>query len=68
MYLSNNHQIAIIENEGTDCWNGCNHTQGPCQWCGSEGFCCKFGWVGNGCDGNMGAAEGHVCTEKGNHD
>ena len=56
-----------IENEGKDCWNGCKKTQGECEWCGTEGWCCRLGWKGNGCDGSMGAfGMGHVCTSKGN--
>ena len=56
-----------IENEGKDCWKGCKKTQGECEWCGTDGWCCRLGWEGNGCDGSMGASGmGHVCTSKGN--
>ena len=70
MWPSHNYLIGIGDegNFGKDCWSGCNQRQGPCNWCGSEGFCCRLGWEGNGCDGGMGAkGMGHVCTGKGNH-
>ena len=25
-------------------------------------MCCRVGWIGNGCDGKIGGANGHVCT------
>ena len=53
------------KNYGLDCWNGCSSKQGQCAWCGTEGMCCRIGWTGNGCDGNMGIKDlGHVCVEK----
>ena len=59
---------TAIANEGKDCWWGCKKKQGPCEWCGTEGWCCRLGWTGNGCDGSMGAeGMGHVCTGKGNY-
>eukprot|EP00931_Biecheleriopsis_adriatica_P092967 TRINITY_DN6671_c0_g2_i8.p1 TRINITY_DN6671_c0_g2~~TRINITY_DN6671_c0_g2_i8.p1 ORF type:complete len:871 (-),score=95.55 TRINITY_DN6671_c0_g2_i8:91-2703(-) len=52
-----------VENYGKDCWGGCGHKQGPCQWCGSEGMCCRFGWDGNGCDGlGIQGQNRHVCV------
>ena len=58
-----------VQNEGIDCWNGCGRKQGACAWCGDDGMCCRIGWTGNGCDGNMGeAGKGHVCTEKSKSD
>merc|ERR1719458_1259310 len=54
-----------IANKGKDCWKGCEKTQGRCEWCGTDGWCCRLGWEGNGCDGSMGASGmGHVCTSK----
>ena len=57
-----------IENEGMDCWSGCNNKQGPCEWCGSMGFCCtkKNSWndTSNGCDGTFGGASRHECVLK----
>jgi len=52
---------AGLENQGKDCWNGCNYKQGKCDWCGTDGWCCRKGWVGNGCDGNVGGSNGHQC-------
>ena len=50
------------KNIGVDCWNGCSSKEGRCAWCGTEGMCCRLGWTGNGCDGNMGIeGHGHVC-------
>ena len=68
LYLILNQIDTEIANKGKDCWKGCEKTQGRCEWCGTEGWCCRLGWEGNGCDGSMGAkGMGHVCTGKGNH-
>ena len=48
-------------NEGRDCWSNCGHQEGPCDWCGNGGMCCKVGDVGNGCDGIMGTTGYHGC-------
>merc|ERR1712166_609003 len=53
-----------LKNGGKDCWNGCNKKQGKCTWCGTDGFCCRMGWIGNGCDGSFGGAYGHQCVLK----
>ena len=56
-----------IQHEGQDCWTGCGSQQGPCDWCGKDGMCCRKGhdWVGNGCDGCLGVeGKGHVCVKK----
>ena len=69
-YAIDDNSVATdrIENEGKDCWNACKKTEGECEWCGTEGWCCRLGWEGNGCDGSMGAKRmGHVCTSKGDH-
>ena len=50
-----------LQNAGKDCWNGCKKEQGKCDWCGADGWCCRKGWVGNGCDGNIGGG-GHQCV------
>ena len=68
LYLILNQIDTEIANKGKDCWKGCEKTQGRCEWCGTEGWCCRLGWEGNGCDGSMGAeGMGHVCTGKGNY-
>ena len=53
---------------GEDCWYECGKKQGPCAWCGSEGWCCtqKSGWTdtSNGCDGTFGGVSKHECALK----
>merc|ERR1712083_552173 len=52
-----------LENAGKDCWKGCESTQGKCEWCGADGYCCRKGWtLGNGCDGSFGGWRGHTCV------
>ena len=36
--------------------------EGKCDWCGTDGWCCRKGWVGNGCDGTIGGSNGHQCV------
>ena len=50
-----------------ECFNGCNKTQGECNWCGGMGgWCCrkveKMEWIGNGCDGTFGGDSYHACV------
>ena len=35
---------AVCERLEKDCWNGCNKTQGQCNWCGRGGWCCRQGF------------------------
>ena len=53
-----------IQNVGQNCWIECKNTQGPCTWCGTNGFCCRKDWKGNGCDGLFGGKSSHVCVLK----
>ena len=53
-----------LENAGEDCWNGCNHKEGKCGWCGTDGWCCRKDWIGNGCDGTFGGQSNHQCVLK----
>ena len=67
-----------ILNSNADCWNvgQCGYDgpngrdgQGPCEFCGPEGYCCKkesAGWWDktNGCDGTIGGEAGHRCVNK----
>ena len=53
----------IYKNLGEDCWWGCSQTQGACAWCGTEGLCCRKGHVGNGCDGQVGDDDFHMCVK-----
>ena len=48
---------------GQYCWIECNWLLGPCNWCGTEGMCCKVGIEGNGCDGTMGGNGQYYCTD-----
>ena len=53
-----------LENVNKDCWFQCNKQQGKCNWCGTDGWCCKAGTIGNGCDGTFGGRKGHRCALK----
>ena len=53
-----------LENSGQDCWSECNYQQGLCSWCGSEGYCCRKNYYGDGCDGSFGGDTAHVCVLK----
>jgi len=56
--------VSDLQNPGDDCWDGCNHQQGPCSWCGT-GMCCRHNWhnTSNGCSGALGIpGRGHVCV------
>ena len=46
--------------------NKCNKQEGKCDWCGTEGWCCRKGFIGNGCDGSFGGESGHRCVLKPN--
>lgn len=55
-----------VNNKGSACWGPCGAKQGKCSYCGSEGYCCRFGWHDKfgGCTGRMGlSGKGHVCTD-----
>ena len=55
--------VTSYENIGKYCWNACEQIQGSCSWCGTLGMCCKKGYRGNGCDGNLGIAKKeHSCV------
>ena len=48
---------------GQYCWVECNWLLGPCNWCGTQGMCCRVGTEGNGCDGTMGGHGHYYCTD-----
>jgi len=54
--------IGALRHEGESCWEQCAKLKGRCGWCGKTGHCCKKGWVGSGCDGNMGSDAKAVCV------
>ena len=52
-----------LKNEGENCWSECNVVNGgPCEWCGTEGLCCRKGWTGDVCDGEMGGEDDWICV------
>jgi len=52
-----------ITNIGEDCWDQCGFKKGFCpEFCGESGVCCRQGYTGDGCNGNMGNPSKHVCT------
>ena len=53
-----------LENGGISCYSECNQIQGKCDWCGTDGWCCRKDWVGNGCDGTFGINNHHQCVLK----
>jgi len=68
-----------VKNIGKDCLNKgeCGNYgnmysrggQGPCNYCGPEGYCCrkeKSGWWDktSGCDGTFGGERGHQCAAR----
>jgi len=55
---------GTLEHAGEDCWNGCNSKEGKCDWCGADGWCCRQGSIGNGCDGTIGGQNNHMCVLK----
>ena len=57
-------ELGSLEHAGENCWNPCDTRQGKCNWCGTDGWCCSLGSIGNGCDGSFGGENGHVCTLK----
>ena len=58
--------LVKLEHSGEDCWSKCKGQEGKCDWCGTEGWCCKKSSIGNGCDGSFGGESGHRCVLKPN--
>ena len=66
--------LEKLQNLGQRCWQQCQNdssaigSKGPCEFCGTEGFCCRRsgnqvnGKI-NGCDGFMGGLNNHECAE-----
>ena len=59
-----NYLLVGVENTGLDCWSKCGSKQGPCDWCGEVGTCCKKGYhdTSSGCDGTIGGRNRHECV------
>ena len=55
-----------LENSGENCWTACHENPGKCDWCGTEGLCCRKGFKVNECDGLAGVESEHQCILKGN--
>merc|ERR1712226_1739446 len=52
---------------GKECWSYCGSKSGPCDsFCGSGNYCCRQGtsWIDGGCDGKVGGASRHECSQK----
>ena len=57
-------ESGSLEHAGEDCLNGCNSQEGKCDWCGTNGWCCRKDSIGNGCDGTFGGTNSHQCALK----
>ena len=57
-------ELDPLEHADENCWNICNLAEGKCTWCGTEGWCCQIGSIGNGCDGSYGGNNIHQCALK----
>jgi len=55
-------KVFDIKNLGENCWTGCEKTQGKCNWCGDDGYCCRKGIAGNECNGAFGGVSGYECV------
>jgi len=60
------HQLAAVQNENENCWNHCNRRGGLCDFCGTQGACCRQqGWDSDPweCGGLGGGIDGphHSC-------
>ena len=62
--MDSNYESGPLEHSGENCWNRCNTKQGKCRWCGTEGWCCNKGTIGNGCDGLFGGNNEFQCVLK----
>ena len=64
LLLLNLTTVSALMNAGEDCWYECGRKEGPCSWCGTEGLCCRKGWTGNGCSGNIGGDDMPRCVKE----
>merc|ERR1719367_1950390 len=54
-------------NSGRACYSKCGKQSGLCNYCGTQGLCCRQNFEEKGCDGWNGAALGHVCVSSLRH-
>merc|ERR1711937_23369 len=50
-----------VKHGGEECWKTCGQTNGKCDYCGT-GYCCRVGYSGGGCNGQMGTHKMHTCV------
>ena len=55
-------ETSKLQNSDERCWGKCEAKDGPCEWCGTEGWCCRQKNIKNGCDGNLGSKNHHICV------
>ena len=56
--------FIVLKHGGEGCWHKCNQKEGKCDWCGTEGLCCRKGYQRSGCDGSLGSFWNHQCVLK----
>lgn len=54
--------VPGLINGRDQCWSECNKRDGKCDFCGSNGFCCRKGYNKYGCDGKIGGNDHHICV------
>jgi len=54
------HRPLNLVRHHESCWDHCQRRSGPCNWCGTRGWCCRHNEYSGGCDGN-GPAFRHGC-------
>jgi len=55
-------QVCAPKEPEQDCWAPCNEKNGKCDWCQYGGKCCRKGHVGDGCSGDEGHDDRHICV------
>ena len=56
--------LAKFKNEGKECRKHCRKPYGDCDWCGTEGKCCRKNRLGGSCTGYEGDPGFYICVEK----
>ena len=57
----NDFNNVIFAHVGESCWDQCYMKNGYCDFCGHQGSCCRQTYTGNGCSGNEGDKDRHMC-------